>query len=36
VFRAVIQMKERDELEITLPGGVNDLQLRYTLFVFSQ
>jgi hypothetical protein len=36
VVRAVVRTAERDELELNLPGGVNDLRLRYTLFLGSQ
>lgn len=36
VFSAVVQKAQRDELEIILSGGVNDLRLRYTLFIGPQ
>lgn len=36
VFRSVVEMSERDELEINLLGGANDLRLRYTLLVGSE
>jgi len=34
MLSAVVRMAQRDEVEVTLPGGVDDLRLRYTLFVF--